>query len=491
MNYHRLSIKEVSDLLQKREISSLDLCNYFLDRIEKFDPKLNSCISIFKDKAREQAILADKRITSGEKSYLLGIPYLAKDNLLVKGHKTTAGSKMLENYIAPYDATVIRRLKDAGAVLLGKTNMDEFAHGSSTETSAFFITKNPWDLERVPGGSSGGSTVAVSAGLCLFALGTDTGGSIRQPASFCGVSGLKPSYSRVSRYGLMSMTSSTDVIGPIAKSTKDVAIVMDVISGFDENDLSSYKGGNKKYFENINKEVKGLKLGIVPEFVESLEDGLKKIFNNAVSVFKDLGVEIKEISLPYNKYAGPAYYIITPSEISSNFARLDGIRYGFSFDYKSKGKSPENLNELYLKNRGEAFGPEVKRRIMLGTYALSSGYFDAYYKKAVAVKNLIKKEFNDVFKDVDAILTPTSPDTAFKIGEQIDDPVKMYLEDIYTIGPSLAGLPGFSISAGFLNNLPFGIQLLANKFQESVILDLGYNFQKETEFYKEMPKDYL
>ncbi len=486
MEYHKISIKDLSDLLQKRELSSLDLCNYFLDRIKRIDPKIKTCISVFEDEARKQAVLADERILAGDKSLLLGIPYLAKDNILCQGFKTTAASKMLENYIAPYDATVIKRLKESGAVLLGKANMDEFAHGSSTETSSFFISKNPWDVERVPGGSSGGSVAAVSAGLCVFALGSDTGGSIRQPASFCGVSGLKPSYSSVSRYGLMAMTSSTDVIGPIAKSAKDLSLIMNVIAGFDENDLSSFKQ-SIDYCQNIDNSLKGIKIGIVPEFIDSLEDSLAKIVKESISVFESLGAQIKNISLKYNKYAGPAYYIITPSEVSSNFARLDGIRYGFSFDYKAKGSNSENLNEIYLKNRGEAFGPEVKRRIMLGTYALSSGYYDAYYKKAIAVKNLIKKEFDGVFEEVDAILIPTSPDVAFKIGEQIDDPVKMYLEDIFTIGPSLAGLPGLSIPAGFSKDLPFGIQIISKKFRDDIVLNLANQFQSKTEFHQKFP----
>ncbi|PKM91799.1 Asp-tRNA(Asn)/Glu-tRNA(Gln) amidotransferase GatCAB subunit A [Candidatus Falkowbacteria bacterium HGW-Falkowbacteria-1] len=487
MDFHKFTIKELSRILQKKEISSLDLCNFFLDRIRNIDSKLKTCISVFEEEAKKQAILADKMIANGEKGELIGIPYLVKDNMLVKGFKTTAASKMLENYIAPYDATVIKRLKDSGAVLLGKTNMDEFAHGASTENSAFFVTKNPWDLERVPGGSSGGSASAVSAGLCVFALGSDTGGSIRQPASFCGVSGLKPSYSRVSRFGLISMTSSTDVIGPIAKSVEDVAMVMKVISGFDENDLSSANLDVEDYLKNINKSIKGLKIGVVKEFVDSLDEKFKEVINQAILTFENLGAKIKFISLPYNKYAGPVYYIITPSEISSNLARLDGIRYGFSADYKSKGSSAENLNELYLNNRGQSFGPEVKRRIMLGTYTLSSGYFDAYYKKAMAVREKIEQEFNDVFSEVDVILTPTSPHVAFKIGEKINDPVKMYLEDIFVTGPSLSGLPAISIPAGFVDNLPLGIQIFANKFKEDLVLNLANNFQSKTDFHKKSP----
>lgn len=489
MNLEKITIKEARELLNDKKITSLELTNFFLERISKVDKKIKSCISVFNEEAKQQAKLADLRIKKGESGDLLGIPYLLKDNILTKGFKTTAGSKMLENYIAPYDATVVKKLKKSGAVLLGKTNLDEFAHGASTENSAFFVTKNPWDLKRVPGGSSGGSASAVSAGLCVFALGSDTGGSIRQPASFCGVNGLKPSYGRVSRFGLMAMTSSTDVIGPITKNVEDSAIILKNISGQDDFDLTTSPEKVPNYLKNINKNISGLKIGIVKEFLEEgLEYGVRSGILEAIDVFKKMGVKIIDISLPYNKYAISVYYIITPSEISANLARLDGIRYGFSLKYNSKGKSVENLNELYLRNRGESFGPEVKRRIMLGTYALSSGYFDAYYKKAMAVREKIKQEFKNVFSKVDAILTPTSPHTAFEIGKQINDPVKMYLEDIFVTGPSLAGLPAISIPAGFSNKLPFGLQLFSDKFREDIIFNLSHNFQKETDFHLQFPK---
>lgn len=484
-----MTIKELQVLLQSKKISSLELTNFFLDRIKKLDPKLMSCISVFEVEARQSAKQADVRISQGEKGDLLGIPYLLKDIILTKGFKTTAGSKMLENYIAPYNATVVEKLKSAGAVLLGKTNLDEFAHGASTENSAFFTTKNPWDLERVPGGSSGGSATAVSAGLCVFALGSDTGGSIRQPASFCGVSGLKPTYGRVSRYGLMAMTSSTDVIGPLTKNAEDSAIVLQIISGQDKFDLTASKQGVPDYLKNIDQKIKGLKIGVVKEFLE--EEGLsvdvKKGILEAISEFKKMGAEIVNISLPTNKYSVPVYYIITPSELSSNLARLDGIRYGHSVKLNPKGPSIENLNEIYLRNRGEGFGPEAKRRIMLGTYVLSAGYFDAYYKKALAVRNKIKQEFTQAFKKVDIILTPTSPHTAFKIGEQVNDPLKMYLEDIFLTGVSLAGLPAISIPSGFSNDLPFGLQIIADKFKEDLLLRVAHNFQKETSWHQKLP----
>ncbi|MFA5644438.1 MAG: Asp-tRNA(Asn)/Glu-tRNA(Gln) amidotransferase subunit GatA [Patescibacteria group bacterium] len=489
MKLEIMTIKEIQVLLRNKKITSLELTEFFLKRIKKINPKLNICLSVFEKSARREAQLADIRITKGESGELLGIPYLLKDNILVKGLKATAGSKMLENYIAPYDATVVQKLKQAGAVLLGKTNLDEFAHGASTENSAFSVTKNPWDLERVPGGSSGGSTAGVIAGLGVFALGSDTGGSIRQPASFCGVSGLKPSYGRVSRYGLMAMTSSTDVIGPIAKTAEDCAIVLKCIAGQDNFDLTSSAKKVSDYSKNIDKKIKNLKIGVVREFLgDDLAPDIKKGILEAISVFEKLGAQIVDISLPFNKYSVPVYCIITPSEVSSNLARFDGIRYGHSLKYSSKGKSAENLNEIYLRNRGEGFGAEAKRRIMLGTYALSSGYFSAYYKKAVAVKEKIKEDFKKAFTKVDFILTPTSPHTAFKIGQQVDDPLKMYLEDVFLTGPSLAGLPAISIPVGLAKNLPFGLQIIADNFMEEGLLNLAHNFQKNTEWHKNSPK---
>lgn len=488
MNLSNITIKEARKLLDNGKLTSLELTDFFLQRISDLDENLKTCISVFFNSARKDAKEADKRIAQGEKGDLLGIPYLLKDIILTKGKKTTAASKMLENYIAPYDATVVKKLNQAGAVLLGKTNLDEFAHGASTENSAFFVTKNPWDITRVPGGSSGGSSAAVAADLCMFALGSDTGGSIRQPASFCGVTGLKPSYGRVSRFGLMAMTSSTDVIGPLTKNIEDAAIVLKVIAGEDKFDLTSSQNIVEDYLKNIEKPIKGLKIGIVKEFLSAgVEEGVSSGVLKAVEVFKKLGAEIIDISLPYNKYSIPVYYIITPSELSANLARLDGIRYGYSLKFNPKGQSVENINEIYSKNRGESFGPEAKRRIMLGTYVLSSGYYDAYYKKAMAVKEKIKQEFKNVFNQVDLIITPTSPHTAFKIGQQVNDPLKMYLEDIFVTGPSLVGLPAISIPAGFSKGLPFGLQIIANKFEENKIFQAGFNYQKETDWHKKFP----
>ena len=488
MEMNNLTIKEAHELLMTKKITSLELTEFFLNRIKKIDKNLKTCISVFDKEALKEAKKADERITRGENGFLLGIPYILKDNILAKGFKTTAASKMLENYIAPYDATVVKKIKEAGGILLGKTNLDEFAHGVSTENSAFFTTRNPWDMSRVPGGSSGGSAAAVAADLCIFALGSDTGGSIRQPAGFCGVNGLKPSYGRVSRFGLIAMTSSTDVIGPITKTIEDAAIVLNIMAGEDKFDLSCEKRSVPDYLNDINNDIRGMKIGVVEEFLnEGLEDGVKEGILLAIEKFKEMGAEIINISLPYNKYSIPVYYIITPSEVSSNLARLDGLRYGYSLKYKNKGESENNSDEVYMKNRGESFGPEAKRRIMLGTYALSSGYYDAYYKKAMAVKENIKKEFKDVFSRVDIILTPTSPHIAFKIGEQVDNPLKMYLEDIFVTGSSLAGLPAVSIPAGFSDGMPFGLQLIADKFNEKKIFNLAHKFQQLSDFHKKRP----
>jgi len=440
-----------------------------LAQIKKLDKDIHACLLVCEAEALAAAAEADQRIKAGEKGSLLGIPYLCKDIIMTKGLRTTAASKILENYIAPYDATVISKLKTVGAVLLGKTNLDEFAHGASTENSAYGPTKNPRDLTRVPGGSSGGSAAAVAANMCLFALGSDTGGSIRQPAAFCGVVGLKPSYGRVSRFGLLSMTSSTDVIGPLAKTAYDAALVLEVISGDDERDATATPEAVEHYATLIGVGVKGLRIGLPKEyFLTKLDPEVK---NNIIVVAKKLeaaGAKIVEVSLPYTKYSIPVYYIITPSEISSNLARFDGIGWGLA---KEEAK---NLQEFYKQNRGAGFGPEVKRRILLGTYALSAGYYDAYYKKAQAVRTLIDEDFQKVFQNVDLLLTPTSPHPAFKLGAQTADPLAMYLEDIFVAGASLAGLPAVSIPAGFVSvgsgkEMPVGAQLIAPRLKEGIL----------------------
>jgi aspartyl-tRNA(Asn)/glutamyl-tRNA(Gln) amidotransferase subunit A len=487
---NELTILEARELLDNGQVTSVELTKACLNRIEEVDSDINACLLVNKDEALKNASEADLKLQKGEKGLLLGIPYLLKDNIVVKGQITTAASKILENYIAPYNATVTTRLNKAGAVLLGKTNLDEFAHGASTENSAFQVTKNPYDLERVPGGSSGGSAAAVAANMCLFAIGSDTGGSIRQPASFCGVYGLKPSYGRVSRFGLLSMTSSTDVIGPLTKSVKDTAMVLEVISGVDKRDATSASFRPTAYLEYINKKEKekekeednkklsGVKFGLPKEyFDEKLDKQVReKVMDVALKV-KELGGEVKEISLPYTKYGIPAYYLITPSEISSNLARFDGVGWGLSHS------EVNDLQDFYKKNRGYGFGPEVKRRIMLGTYALSAGYYDAYYKKAQAVRTLIINDFKKAFKEVDFIITPTTPHPAFKIGKQNNDPLAMYLEDIFVTGASLAGLPALSLPAGMVkveegNEMPIGTQIIGPYLKEAELLNVCNNISK-------------
>lgn len=480
------TIAQARQELDKGSVSSLELTRACLARIKEIDPELHACLSVDERGALAAAAEADERLQNGERGSLLGIPYLAKDILMTKGLRTTAASKILENYIAPYDATVIKKLKEAGAVMLGKTNLDEFAHGSSTENSAFGPTKNPWDLSRVPGGSSGGSAAAVAAGLCLFALGTDTGGSIRQPASFCNLVGLKPSYGRVSRFGLMSMTSSTDTIGPLTRTLEDAAMVLEVIAGRDKLDATTSAAPLEDYRASLHGGFKGLKIGVVPSYLEnSLDERLRVEAVAALSEFKKAGAEIVELELPYNKYSVPVYYVITPSELSSNLARFDGIGWGLAEE------ESDNLLSFYKANRGHGFGPEAKRRIMLGTFALSAGYADAYYKKAQAVRELIKADFARAFQKVDVIFTPTSPHPAFKLGEQINDPLAMYLEDIYLSGASLAGLPAVSVPGGFVDvegrALPFGWQFIGAFNQESMILRAAAAWEKINNYHERRP----
>ncbi len=473
MLLNELTIKEARVKLDSGEITALELTQACLAQIKKMNSEIHACLLVDETGALAAAKDADKRIKAGSPkggaSDLLGIPYLCKDNIMTKGLRTTAASKILENYIAPYDATVIKKLKEAGAVLLGKTNLDEFAHGASTENSAYGPTKNSLDLTRVPGGSSGGSAAAVAAKMCLFALGSDTGGSIRQPASFCGLYGLKPSYGRVSRFGLLSMTSSTDVIGPLAKTAEDAALVLKTIAGDDEYDATTTPEAVEQYEKEIFQGVKGLKIGLPKEyFLKELNSEVKDRIMATAEKLKANGAKIIEVSLPYTRYGIPVYYIVTPSEISSNLARFDGIGWG------AAKHETKNLQDFYKETRGQGFGPEVKRRIMLGTYALSAGYFDAYYKKAQAVRTLIDEDFQKVFKKVDILLTPTTPHPAFKIGAQLDDPLTMYLEDIFVSGASLAGLPAISIPAGLVKTengkeMPVGAQLIAPRLKEGLL----------------------
>lgn len=460
-----LTIKELCQGLKDKVFSSQELTKEFLEVIEEKDKEIKAFLTIAPDQALKQAKEADERISRGEDSPLLGIPCAIKDNIMVKDMKCTAGSKFLENYTAPYDATVVKKLKEKGAVILGKTNLDEFAMGSSCENSAFYPTKNPRDLTRVPGGSSGGSAASVAARMCAFALGSDTGGSIRQPASFCGIVGLKPTYGSVSRYGLIAFASSLDQIGPMAKNVNDVSIVFEALKGFDKMDATSVN------FEEA-EDLKKIRIGVPKEyFGQGLDSKIEKAVLGAIDFYKKQGAEIKEISLPHTDYALACYYIISPAEASANLARFDGIKYG-------KVAEGENLTDYYFQNRTKGFGPEVKRRIILGTYTLSAGYYDAYYKKALKVRTLIKNDFEKAFEKVDVILGPTSPCLPFKIGEKINDPLAMYLGDIYTVSVNLVGLPAISLPCGEDNGLPMGMQLIAPAFKENNLFAIAKLFEQ-------------
>lgn len=481
MELNKLTVAEAQEKLRAGDITSVELTKACLDQIDRYNEKFNVLLTVCGDEALKEAEEADRRRKDGETGNLLGVPYVAKDNFLTKGVKTTAASKILENYTAPFDATLIKRLKKAGAVLLGKANMDEFAHGASGENSAFGPTKNPWDKTRVSGGSSSGSTAAVALDMCLFALGTDTGGSIRCPASFCNVVGLKPTYGRNSRFGIISMTSSTDSPGPLTKTVEDASLVQGVIAGADKNDATTVDVAVDSYEETLNSGVKGLKIGVPREFFKDVDKEILGVVNKSIEKYEKLGATIVPIELKYAKYGIPVYYIITPSEISSNLARFDGIRYGFS------DSEARNLSEVYKNSRGKGFGAEVKRRIMLGTYALSAGYYDAYYLQAQKVRTRIKKELDMVLESVDVILMPTQPDVAFKIGEQSDDPLKMYLEDIFLSPASLSGLPAMSIPGGFVDKMPVGIQIVAKRFDEKTIFRVCNAFEEKSEVGEQKP----
>jgi aspartyl-tRNA(Asn)/glutamyl-tRNA(Gln) amidotransferase subunit A len=471
------SLKELNRLIKEKEVKPSELLEELLLRIKETEPKLNAYITVTEEEARKKAEIADReleKLSKDEVTELFGIPISIKDNINVENVRMTCASKILENFISPYDATVVKKLREKGAIFVGKNNLDEFAMGSSTETSYFGPTKNPWDLERVPGGSSGGSAAAVAARSALASLGSDTGGSIRQPAAFCGVVGLKPTYGRVSRFGLTAFASSLDQIGPITKNVEDAAYLLNVISGQDAKDATSARIPVPDFLAGLNNEVKGLKAGLPKEyFVEGIEPEVKEKVLDAVKKLESLGVEVVEISLPHTEYAVETYYIIAPAEASSNLGRFDGVRYTYrARDYKG-------LVDMFCKTRAEGFGDEVKRRIMIGTYTLSAGYYDAYYLKAQKVRTLIYQDFEKAFERVDFIVTPTSPTTAFKIGEKTDDPIKMYLSDIFTVSPNLAGLPALNIPVGFSNGLPVGIQLIGNYFSENRMLKFAYFIEKE------------
>ncbi|MBI4050124.1 MAG: Asp-tRNA(Asn)/Glu-tRNA(Gln) amidotransferase subunit GatA [Candidatus Doudnabacteria bacterium] len=475
MQLHELTIIEAAEGLKNKQFSSVELTRFYLDRIEKYNPQLNVFLSI-SEKAFERAGAADEKLARGEAGPLVGIPVAIKDNMVIAGEKTTAASKMLENYTAPYTATAVKKLESAGAVILGKTNLDEFAMGASTENSAFGPSKNPWNKEFVPGGTSGGSAVSVAADLAVYSLGSDTGGSIRQPASLCGVVGLKPTYGRVSRAGLMAMTSSLDQIGPITKTVRDAGLVLNELAGFDPKDATTLDKAPEDFTAGIEDGIQGLRVGVPKEFfTEGLDPQVRQNVEVAIAKLKDLGAEIVQVSLPILEYALATYYIIVPVEVASNMARYDGIKYGLSVDGD------------YYKTRDAGFGPEVKRRIILGTYASSAGYYDAYYKKALAVQQMIREEFKKVFEKVDIIAGSTSPTTAFKIGEKVDNPLAMYLADIFTVPVNIAGLPAISVPCGFAKGLPVGLQLIGAWWNEAKLLRAAYTFEQSTEWHKRRP----
>ena len=482
------SLKALGQMLAKKEVSSVELTQTFLNRIDALNPQINAYIALDKDKTLAQAKAADVRIAAGNAAPLTGIPIAQKDIFCANGWKTTCGSKMLANFVAPYDAHVISQFDAAGAVNLGKTNMDEFAMGSSNETSYFGGVKNPWDFTRVPGGSSGGSAAAVAARLCAAATGTDTGGSIRQPASLCGFTGLKPTYGVVSRYGMIAFASSLDQAGPMAKSAEDCALMMNVMAGFDERDSTSLQREKEDYTRDLEKPLHGLRVGLPKEFfAEGLDANVGKVVETAIAEYKKLGAEIVEVSLPNTGLSIPVYYVLAPAEASSNLSRYDGVRYGH------RTAEYDDLMEMYCKSRAEGFGAEVKRRILIGTYVLSAGYYDAYYLKAQQIRRLIAQDFAEAFRHCDVIMGPAAPSTAFKAGEKVDDPVAMYLQDIYTISTNLAGLPGMSIPAGFSASsdgkaLPVGLQIIGNYFDEARMLNVAHQYQQVTDWHTRMPE---
>jgi len=479
----QFTIHEAHHLLSTKQISSLELTKSALERIQQVDPKIHALITVTADVALQQAQRADQLIAAGEIKALTGIPGIIKDNMCTRGIKTTCSSRMLENFVPPYDATVIERLNDSGMVMVGKANMDEFAMGSSTENSAFFTTRNPWDLERVPGGSSGGSAASVAAGEAVYALGSDTGGSIRQPAGFCSITGLKPTYGRVSRYGLVAFASSLDQIGPLTQDVIDCALVMNCIAGHDRRDSTSAPQDTPDYTKCLSPDLRGLRIGIPREyFVEGMQPEVKYAVEAAIKKIGELGAGIDwEVSLSHTPLALAVYYIIAPSEASANLARYDGVKYGFAY------KEAKSMWDAMEKTRQFGFGPEVKRRIMLGTYALSAGYYDAYYLKAQKVRTLIRQEFDRAFTKYDALITPTSPTVPFRIGEKVDNPVQMYLSDVCTLPINIAGVPAISIPAGFAGGLPIGLQIIGKPFSEETLFKIAYAFQEATDWHKKKP----
>ncbi|MDX2463575.1 MAG: Asp-tRNA(Asn)/Glu-tRNA(Gln) amidotransferase subunit GatA [Porticoccus sp.] len=479
---HNKTIAEIIAGLEVREFTSVEITQHYLKRIQALDSTYNSYITVSEASALAQAAAADKRRAEGNAPTFCGVPIAHKDIFCTNGIRTSCGSKMLDNFVPPYDATVVENFANAGAVVLGKTNMDEFAMGSSNETSFYGPVKNPWDINTVPGGSSGGSAAAVAAHLAAGATATDTGGSIRQPAALCGVTGLKPTYGRVSRWGMVAFASSLDQAGPMARTAEDCAIMLNVMASFDPKDSTSIDREVPDYTTNLNQSLEGLKVGIPKEyFEEGLNPGTEQAVRDALAALEKQGATLVSISLPHTKLAVPAYYVIAPAEASANLSRFDGVRYGH------RCKDPKNLRDLYMRTRAEGFGDEVKRRILVGAYCLSAGYYDAYYRKAQQVRRLIKQDFVDAFEQVDVIMGPTSPSPAFEFGSKGSDPVAMYLEDIYTIATNLAGLPGMSVPCGFVDNKPVGLQIIGNYFDESKMLNVAHQFQQATDWHQQTP----
>jgi aspartyl-tRNA(Asn)/glutamyl-tRNA(Gln) amidotransferase subunit A len=477
------TIKQIQQGLAQKKFSSVEITQQYLDQIEAHNSTINCFITVTNELAMQQAKTADAAIARGEAQALTGIPLAHKDIFCTDGIRTSCASRMLSNFIAPYDATVIARFKQDGAVMLGKTNMDEFAMGSSNENSYYGSVANPWDFDRVPGGSSGGSAAAVAASLAPAATGTDTGGSIRQPAALCGISGIKPTYGRVSRYGMIAFGSSLDQGGPLARSAEDCAILLQTMAGFDPRDSTSIEQAVPDYSEKLNADIRGLKIGLPQEyFAEGLDADVAKVIDTAIGEYRKLGAEIIDIQLPNTKLSIPVYYIVATAECSSNLSRFDGVRFGHRCD------NPIDLEDLYKRSRDEGFGDEVKRRIMIGTYALSAGYYDAYYLKAQQLRRLIKQDYDKAFEKVDVILCPVTPEVAFKQGAKTDDPVSMYLQDIYTLALNLAGLPGMSIPAGFAQGLPVGMQIIGNYFDEPRLLNVAHQFQLATDWHLKTPE---
>ena len=483
MELHTLGIGELRTLLDRKEVAVKDVVDSVYRRIDAVEDRVRAFVTLTRERALEMASEAQKRIDNNLSTPLLGIPLGIKDNMCTRGIRTTCSSKILAQFIPPYESTVTSRLAEKGYILIGKTNLDEFAMGSSTENSGFHTTRNPWDLERIPGGSSGGSTAAVAADECIAALGSDTGGSIRQPASLCGVVGLKPTYGRVSRYGLVAFASSLDQIGPITKNVRDAALLMNVIAGHDPCDSTSAPLDVPDFTAALGHDIKGLRIGVPKEyFIKGMDEDVERSLREALKQLESLGGVPFEVSLPHTDYAVATYYLLATSEASSNLARYDGVKYGL----RQTGK---DLLDMYKNTRAKGFGSEVKRRIMLGTYALSSGYYDAYYKKAQQVRTLIKRDFEEAFHKVDVIITPTAPTPAFKVGEKADDPLQMYLSDIFTISVNLAGVPGISIPCGFTkNSLPIGMQLIGRHFDEETILRVAFAYEQSTEWHRRKPK---